>query len=76
MSKNNPRALDPLRAMRPEARAQAIKGIFERLLGEEAAAKVWEQFGPALASTVRQPGDHKEPAKNHWKGAWRIYEIE
>lgn len=76
MKRKNPRALDPLRAMPPEARSQAIQQMLADLFGEEVAARVWEQFGPALATTARQPGDHKDPAKNHWRGAWRIHEID
>lgn len=73
--KNTPRAVDPLRRLPPEMRAEAMRELFEEMFGEEVAARVWEQFGPALASTARQPGDHRDPQKNYWKGAWRIHEL-
>lgn len=68
--------VDPLRALPPEARADAIRQLVDRLFGPAVGARVWEQMQPALASQARQLGDARTPADNYWRGAWRIYECE
>ena len=68
--------IDPLRAMPPERRPEAIRLALEQVLGPVLAAQAWVQMGPALGVTARQPGDAKDPAQNAWKGAWRIWECD
>jgi hypothetical protein len=67
---------DPLATMSPSGRAKMIKAIATNVLGPALGAAFAKQMEEGLTYQGRQLGDSKEPEKNFWKGAWRIYEIE
>lgn len=74
--KKNPRKPDPLRAMSAEERADTMKSMMFDLFGEQNGAAIWQQMEPVLNTPLRQPGDDRDPQKNHWKGVWKIHEID
>jgi hypothetical protein len=67
---------DPLAMMSAPARSKMIKAIATNVLGPVAGAAFAKQMDAGLQWKGRQLGDSKEPEKNFWKGAWRIYEID
>jgi hypothetical protein len=67
---------DPLAAMSGPVRAQVMKDLALNLLGPVAGGVFVKQMQSVATWKGRQIGDHREPEKNHWKGAWRIYEID
>ena len=66
---------DILKILPPELRAEVMRGIVFEVFGDRNGARVWQQLEAGLTYTARQLGDHREPDKNFWKGAWRIYEF-
>jgi hypothetical protein len=67
---------DDFDRLRPEARAILLRAVATDLLGAEKAARVVEQLEPGVRSRARQAGDAPVPEQNHWRGAWRIYELD
>jgi len=71
-----PKRPDPLDDLSPAERAKLLRDMVLGMFGEEKGAGVWQQMEAALRLNARQLGDAPEPAKNFWKGAWRIYELD
>ncbi len=67
---------DILARMPPALRIKAIGAMVAGVFGPKNAPRALRQITTAMTSKARQPGDHPDPEKNHWQGAWRIYEIE
>lgn len=59
-----------------EERLGVMKDTVLAVLGDNVGSRVWKQMEPALRYKRRQLGDHPDPAQNHWKGVWRVYEAE
>ncbi|APR88183.1 hypothetical protein A7982_13532 [Minicystis rosea] len=70
------RRRDVFEVLPKEQRLALMKETVLALLGDTVGGVTWARMEPALRYERRQPGDHLDPAKNHWKGAWRIYEAE
>jgi hypothetical protein len=71
-----PKKPDPLDDLSPAARAKFLHDVVHDMFGAENGAVIWKQMDAALRSKARQLGDAPEPEKNHWHGAWKIYELE
>jgi hypothetical protein len=59
-----------------DERLELMRQTTLAVLGEQVGARTWERIEPSLRHKLRQVGDHPDPAQNHWKGVWRIYEAE
>lgn len=62
--------------LEPKVRAELLRALAVELLGPEKGALVAEQLEPGVRSRARQLGDAKDPEQNHWKGVWRIHELD
>lgn len=72
-----PKKPDPLDGLSAAEQPAALRGLVFGMFGEQGGAAIWKQMEPAMrGANARQLGDAREPEKNFWKGAWRIYEIE
>jgi len=67
---------DILAVLSPDERRDLMRHTVMGVLGPVMGERVWKQMEPALLDRRRQPGDAADPAENHWKGVWRIYEAE
>jgi hypothetical protein len=65
---------DVMATMTQSERLRATANLYLKLLGPN-AKPMMEQLRPGFTSRQRQLGDAPDPAQNHWRGAWRIYEL-
>lgn len=65
---------DVLATMTDGERFRALANLYVKLLGPNAVPML-RKLREGFSSTARQLGDAKDPAQNHWRGAWRIHEL-